>query len=84
MHCKDLNADNVNDLLKEYDLPFSHIKRVKQALTDESKAKVASVDKMDMNIWWDSSIEIEICHDANIIFTCGIKGCGYDNLRGRQ
>ena len=50
-HCKDITVENVNDLLKEYDIPYSHIKQHTATLTTESKVKLANVEKLDNLIW---------------------------------
>ena len=50
-HCKSLTAENVNDLLKEFDLPYTHVKSFKDNLVEESKAKIAATDKINQIIW---------------------------------
>ena len=51
-NCRDLTADNVNELVKEYDIPYSHIKNYKDKLTEESKARIAAyTPKLDTVIW---------------------------------
>ena len=49
--CKDITAENVNDLLKEFPIPYSHIKQHKDKLTSESKGRIAAGDKLDTILW---------------------------------
>ena len=49
--CKELTAKNVNPLLEEFDIPFTHVKQFQSALTVKSKTKIAACDKLDKVIW---------------------------------
>ena len=50
--CHDVDANNVNDLLIEYKVPFSHLKQFKDKLTGESKARIAANEaKLDTVLW---------------------------------
>ncbi len=49
--CKDLTADNVNDLIKEFNIPYSHLKKYKEALLAESKARIAAYSPLDQILW---------------------------------
>lgn len=50
-HCQTVTAENVNDLLKEFPIPYTHIKQHKDQLTAESKARIATTDKLDTVLW---------------------------------
>ena len=49
--CRNVTGDNVNDLLKEFPLPYSHVKDYKSLLTEESKGRIGLTDKLDQIIW---------------------------------
>jgi ribosomal protein L15E len=53
--CRDVSDDNVNDLIKEFDIPYAHIKpKVTNLdkLTEESKARISGYEaKLDTVIW---------------------------------
>lgn len=50
--CRDVTGDNVNALIKEFDIPYSHVKPHLQTLTEESKARIAAYEKkLDTVIW---------------------------------
>ena len=49
--CRDLSSATVNEMLKEFPLPFSHVKAHSDALTEQSKVKIAATDKLDQIIW---------------------------------
>ena len=36
------NNDNINDIIKEFKIPYSHLKLHKEHLNDTSKARIAS------------------------------------------
>ena len=50
--CQNVTGENVNDLLKEFPVPYSHIKQHKDKLTDESKGRIAMSDKLDTILWY--------------------------------
>ena len=51
--CKSVTAENVNQLVKEFPLPYTHLKAFKEQLNDESKAKIAVIEpKLDTVIWY--------------------------------
>lgn len=51
--CSDLCAENVNELLKEYVIPYSHIRRVKDVnLTNASKGRIAKHEPLDQVLWY--------------------------------
>ena len=53
--CKEVSEDNVNDLLKEFEIPYTHIRSQvpdSDKLTEESKARIASYEtKLDTLLW---------------------------------
>lgn len=49
--CKAVTQETVNNLLKEFNIPYSHIKAFSSALTTESKTKLAHTEKLDTIIW---------------------------------
>lgn len=50
--CETVTAENVNSLVAEFPLPFSHIKELKSHLTAESKARIAGyTSTLDQVIW---------------------------------
>ena len=56
--CRDLTVANVNALIKEFEIPYSHLKRFKTHLTDESKARIASYEeKLDTILWYYEDLE---------------------------
>ncbi|XP_069106344.1 uncharacterized protein [Argopecten irradians] len=55
--CQHLSADTINDLLKEYPIPYSLAKQHKDKLTPESKARIASYEpKLDTILWYYEDI----------------------------
>ena len=51
--CRDLTAENVNALIKEFQIPYSHLKQFKEHLNNDSKARVASYEeKLDTILWY--------------------------------
>ncbi|CAH1799551.1 unnamed protein product [Owenia fusiformis] len=59
-HCKDITEDNLNSMIKEYPVPYSHIKEHKDKLTSESKAKIATyTSKLDTLLWYYEDIACE-------------------------
>jgi hypothetical protein len=56
--CRDLTNDNINDLIKEFKIPYSHLKQFKDQLNDESKARIASYeDKLDTILWYYEDLQ---------------------------
>ena len=49
--CKDVTAKNVNLLLEEFDIPYSHIRKHVSKLTNHSKYRVASYESLTTVIW---------------------------------
>ena len=49
--CKNVTAETVNDLLHQFDIPYSHIKKFNKQLTNQSKARLATVEKVDTILW---------------------------------
>ena len=49
--CKDLSVFNMNDLIKEFDIPYSHLKKFKTSLQSESKARLAAYSPIDQILW---------------------------------
>lgn len=57
--CRDVTADNVNSLIKEFEIPYSHVKPHLSALTEESKARIASYEKkLDTVLWYAEFIRM--------------------------
>ncbi|XP_033727100.1 uncharacterized protein LOC117316564 [Pecten maximus] len=55
--CQHLTADNINELIKEYPIPYSLVKQHKDKLTPESKARVAAYEpKLDTILWYYEDI----------------------------
>ncbi|CAF1258574.1 unnamed protein product [Rotaria sordida] len=56
--CRDLTNENVNDLLKEFSIPYSHLKQFKEHLNETSKAKIAAKeDKLDTILWYYEDLQ---------------------------
>lgn len=50
--CQSLTDSNVNDLVKEYDIPYSVVKAHVKNLTSDSMARVAEYEeKLDTVLW---------------------------------
>lgn len=50
--CKGISDSNVNELVKEFDLPFSFVKPYSSSLSNASKKKLAdNLDKLDTILW---------------------------------
>lgn len=50
--CQNMSAENVNDLVAEFDLPYSFVKKFSSSLNDASKFKIAnSQDNVDQILW---------------------------------
>jgi len=50
--CRDITAENSNALIKEFDVPYSHVKAHLNVLTEESKARIASYEKKVDTVLW--------------------------------
>lgn len=51
--CRQLNKDNVNELVAQFDLPYSVIKTFKDSLNEVSKEKLAEKqEKLDTIVWY--------------------------------
>eukprot|EP00057_Strongylocentrotus_purpuratus_P016336 XP_011670810.1 PREDICTED: uncharacterized protein LOC105441416 [Strongylocentrotus purpuratus] len=51
--CAGMNAENINELVKGVDVPYSHIKQFTLNLTEESKERIASYEeKVDTLLWY--------------------------------
>ena len=56
--CRDLTNENVNDLLKEFAIPYSHLKQFKDQLNEASKARIAEKeDKLDTILWYYEDLQ---------------------------
>lgn len=56
--CRDLTNENVNDLLKEFAIPYSHLKQFKEHLNEASKAKIAAKEeKLDTVLWYYEDLQ---------------------------
>ena len=62
--CRDLTNDNVNDLLKEFSIPYSHLKQFKDKLNETSKARIAEKeDKLDTILWYYEDLQCSAVDD---------------------
>ncbi|CAF4919672.1 unnamed protein product [Rotaria sp. Silwood1] len=62
--CRNLTNENVNDLLKEFSIPYSHLKQFKEHLNESSKAKIASKeDKLDTILWYYEDLQCSTVDD---------------------
>lgn len=53
LKCKNLTKENVNQIVEEFDLPYTVLKPFKDSLTDKSKEKIAlNQEKLDTIIWY--------------------------------
>jgi hypothetical protein len=65
--CRDLTIANVNSLIKEFKIPYSHLKQFKEHLNDESKARIASYEeKLDTILWYYEDLQ---CLDVDEIIS---------------
>ena len=56
--CRDLTNANVNDLIKEFRIPYSHLKQFKEHLNDASKARIATYEeKLDTILWYYEDLQ---------------------------
>ncbi len=69
--CRDLTSENVNDLIKEFKIPYSHLKQFKEHLNDESKARIASYEeKLDTILWYYEDLQ---CSDVDDVISERLK-----------
>ena len=51
--CRDVTDDNINELVKEFPIPFAHLKSRASKLTNDSKARIAGYEKrLDTVLWY--------------------------------
>jgi hypothetical protein len=69
--CRDLTSANVNDLIKEFKIPYSHLKQFKEHLNNESKARIASYEeKLDTILWYYEDLQ---CSDVDDVISERLK-----------
>ncbi|CAF1143594.1 unnamed protein product [Rotaria sordida] len=69
--CRELTNENINTLIKEFKIPYSHLKQYKDHLNDESKARIASYEaKLDTILWYYEDLQ---CTDADDIISERLK-----------
>lgn len=62
--CRDLTNENVNELIKEFPIPYSHLKQFKDQLTEKSKAKIAEYEeKLDTVLWYYEDLQCQAVDD---------------------
>ena len=62
--CRDLTQENVNELIKEFQIPYSHLKKFKEQLTEKSKAKIAEhEEKLDTVLWYYEDLQCQAVDD---------------------
>lgn len=50
--CKSLTNENINQIVKEYPVPFAHVKQHKDKLNNEAKGRIAEYEqKVDTVLW---------------------------------
>ncbi|UJR17801.1 hypothetical protein I4U23_004700 [Adineta vaga] len=65
--CQDLTNANVNTLIIEFKIPYSHLKQFKEHLTDQSKARIASYEeKLNTILWYYEDLE---CPDVDVVIS---------------
>lgn len=65
--CRTLTNENVNDLIKEFKIPYSHLKQFKDHLNDKSKARIAAYEeKLDTVLWYYEDLQ---CPDVDEIIS---------------
>ncbi|KAH3792413.1 hypothetical protein DPMN_145909 [Dreissena polymorpha] len=65
--CCNVTAENVNSLIQEFPIPYTHVKSHLTALTNESKARTASYEKkLDTVIWWYDELK---CTEVDEVIT---------------
>ncbi|CAF3664773.1 unnamed protein product [Rotaria sordida] len=69
--CRELTNENINTLIKEFKIPYSHLKQYKDHLNDESKARIASYEaKLDTILWYYEDLQ---CTDVDDIISERLK-----------
>ncbi|BFZ09851.1 hypothetical protein BsWGS_12890 [Bradybaena similaris] len=64
-HCQNITEESVNDLVKEYDIPYSVLTQFKGKLTAESKGRIARYEsKLDTVIWWYEDLACPATEEA--------------------
>ncbi|CAF1232585.1 unnamed protein product [Rotaria sp. Silwood1] len=65
--CRTLTNENINDLIKEFKIPYSHLKQFKDHLNDQSKARIAAYEeKLDTILWYYEDLQ---CPDVDDIIS---------------
>ena len=63
--CRDLTSANVNELIKEFRIPYSHLKQFKEHLNEASKARIASYEeKLDTILWYYEDLQCSEVDDV--------------------
>jgi hypothetical protein len=63
--CRSLTAENVNQLVADFDLPYSSVKAFASSLTNESKKRLAErADKLDTLLWYYEDLKCDEVDDA--------------------
>lgn len=76
--CRDIKEDTVNDLIKEFDIPYGHLKPHLDKLTEGSKARIAGYEpKLDTVLWWYEDLR---CVDADQVIMQRVKAGEIINL----
>ncbi|CAD5117276.1 unnamed protein product [Dimorphilus gyrociliatus] len=76
--CANLCAENANDLLKEFVIPYSHIRRVKDVnLTNASKGRIAKHESLDQVLWYYEELT---CPEADAFIKTRIENGEEINL----
>jgi hypothetical protein len=69
--CRDLTSENINNLIKEFKIPYSHLKQFKDDLNNESKARIASYEeKLDTILWYYEDLQ---CSEVDDIISERLK-----------
>lgn len=51
--CHDINRENVNQLVMEFKIPYSHLKQFKDVLSEKAKTRISeNEEKLDTVLWW--------------------------------
>jgi hypothetical protein len=62
--CKSINKDNVNELIEQFDLPYSVVKPFKDSLNEKSKEKIAqNQQSLDTIIWYYEDLACKAVDD---------------------
>ncbi|XP_076447740.1 uncharacterized protein LOC143284693 [Babylonia areolata] len=63
--CRELTRENLNSLLVEYDIPYSHVKQMNDTLTQESKQRIAEYEeKLDTVLWYYEELQCKAVDDV--------------------